>query len=293
MQMVHQGYVEPHNATAIWDQEDRIRIWTSTQGAFPVRTQTAGILQMPESRLKVTPLEIGGGFGGKTHVWIEPLALALSRKANRPVKMVMTREEVFRGSGPTCATSMDIKIGATKDGKITGAQATVRYSAGPWPGMWGMLGAMTAWACYNIENVKAIGIDVEQYGGICSRVNIRADVGFAFATGCIVGQVNVNIQGVSDGVIARGDCVFDGDDITAAAATVSLDDTNDDGDDFGSMANPIGTRRKIRIRRAGNESSPIMRSLNGPPPVRAAAPYDRSRPRRSVWQPHKLKPRPP
>ena len=115
---------------------------------------------MDIAKLKVTSSEIGGGFGGKTHVWIEPLALALSRKANRPVKMVMTREEVFRGSGPTCATSMDIKIGATKDGKITGAQATVRYSAGPWPGMWGMLGAMTAWACYNIENVKAIGIDV-------------------------------------------------------------------------------------------------------------------------------------
>ena len=85
MQMVHQGYIEPHNATAVWDEEDRIKIWTSTQGAFAARTQIAGILQVDVSKVKVTPLEIGGGFGGKIPVYFEPIAAILSRKSRRPV----------------------------------------------------------------------------------------------------------------------------------------------------------------------------------------------------------------
>ena len=84
-------------------------------------------------KLRVTSSEIGGGFGGKTHVWAEPVALALSRKASRPVKLVMTRDEVFRASGPTSATSIDVKIGAKKDGTITAADGDLRYPAAPSP----------------------------------------------------------------------------------------------------------------------------------------------------------------
>ena len=87
---------------------------------------------MEASKLRVTSSEIGGGFGGKTHVWAEPVALALSRKAGRPVKLVMTRDEVLRASGPTSATSIDVRIGARKDGTITAAEATLRYSCGPY-----------------------------------------------------------------------------------------------------------------------------------------------------------------
>ncbi len=88
---------------------------------------------MDIAKLKVTSSEIGGGFGGKTHVWMEPVALALSRKANRPVKLVMTRDEVFRATGPTCSTSIDVKIGATRDGRITAAKAVLRYQDGAFP----------------------------------------------------------------------------------------------------------------------------------------------------------------
>jgi CO/xanthine dehydrogenase Mo-binding subunit len=115
---------------------------------------------MEVAKLKVTSSEIGGGFGGKTHVWMEPVALALSRKANRPVKVVMSREEVFRASGPTSSTSVDVKIGAKKDGRITAASATLRYQGGAFPGIWGMLGAMTAYACYDLKNVQTVGYDV-------------------------------------------------------------------------------------------------------------------------------------
>jgi CO/xanthine dehydrogenase Mo-binding subunit len=100
---------------------------------------------------------------------MEPIALALSRKANRPVKMVMSREEVFKASGPTCSTSMEIKIGAKKDGTIVAARAECRYMNGAFPGMWGTLGGMTAFACYSIPNNKAIGVNV-----LCNRPKVAA-----------------------------------------------------------------------------------------------------------------------
>jgi CO/xanthine dehydrogenase Mo-binding subunit len=159
-EQTHQGYIEPHACLASVGPDGQGELWVTTQGHFTFRNQCAALLGMDIAKLKVTASEIGGGFGGKTHVWMEPVALALSRKANRPVKLVMTRDEVFRGSGPTCSTSMDVKIGAKKDGTITSAVATLRYQDGAFPGIWGMLGAMTAWACYDLKNVKAVAYDV-------------------------------------------------------------------------------------------------------------------------------------
>ncbi|MGD8416076.1 MAG: xanthine dehydrogenase family protein molybdopterin-binding subunit [Pseudomonadales bacterium] len=159
-EQTHQGYIEPHACLASVGPDGQGELWVTTQGHFTFRSVCAELLGMDIAKLKVTSSEIGGGFGGKTHVWMEPLALALSRKANRPVKLVMTRDEVFMGSGPTCSTSMDVKIGATRDGRITAASATLRYQDGPFPGPWGMLGAMTAYACYDLPNVKTVAYDV-------------------------------------------------------------------------------------------------------------------------------------
>ncbi|MCG8557432.1 MAG: molybdopterin-dependent oxidoreductase, partial [Proteobacteria bacterium] len=161
MQMVHQGYIEPHNATAIWDQEDRIRIWTSTQGAFPVRTQTAGILQMPESRLKVTPLEIGGGFGGKIPIYLEPITAILSKKSGgRPVKGIMERRAVFEASGPAPGGVLKVKLGATSDGKLIAAESDIKLEAGAYPGAVIGPAAMCVYACYDIPNTRIDGWDV-------------------------------------------------------------------------------------------------------------------------------------
>jgi CO/xanthine dehydrogenase Mo-binding subunit len=159
-EQTHQGYIEPHACLATVGPDGQGELWVTTQGHFVFRNTCAALLGMDVAKLKVTSSEIGGGFGGKTHVWMEPVALALSRKANRPVKVVMTREEVFRASGPTSATSVDVKIGAKKDGRITAASADLRYANGPFPGIWGMLGAMTAYACYDLKHVKTVGYDV-------------------------------------------------------------------------------------------------------------------------------------
>ena len=159
-EQTHQGYIEPHACVANCNSDGTAELWVCTQGHFVYRQTCASLLGLDVSKLRVTSSEIGGGFGGKTHVWIEPVALALSRKAGRPVKMVMSREEVFRASGPTSATSIDVKIGARKDGKITAATAELRYTNGPYASIWAELGAMTSFACYDLEHVRTVGFEV-------------------------------------------------------------------------------------------------------------------------------------
>ncbi len=160
MEMVHQGYIEPHNATASWNEDDQIKIWTSTQGAFPARTQIAGILQVNVSQVKVTPLEIGGGFGGKIPVYFEPIAAILSKKSGRPVKMVMERTAIFETTGPTPGGKIKIKLGVNNDMKINSAISEIWFEAGANPG--GMIGpaAMCIYAPYNIPNMRIDAWDI-------------------------------------------------------------------------------------------------------------------------------------
>lgn len=156
----HQGYIEPHACLASVGSDGQGELWVCTQGHYMVRNQCASLLGMDVSKLRVTASEIGGGFGGKTTVFIEPVALALSRKAGRPVKLVMSREEVFRASGPTSSASMDVKIGVTKDGRITAGTAEIRFQGGAFAGSPVEFGAMSAFACYDLEHVKTVGYDV-------------------------------------------------------------------------------------------------------------------------------------
>ena len=159
-QSVHQGYIEPHVSTALWNQDGKLTIWTATQGAFTARQQTAELLQVPVSRINVVPCEIGGGFGGKISVYLEPVVALLSRKCGRPVKIAMSRAEVFEGTGPTPGSFMRIKLGATRDGKLVAGEAWLAYDAGAFPG--GMIGpgCMCVFSCYELPNARVDGYDV-------------------------------------------------------------------------------------------------------------------------------------
>ena len=159
-QMVHQGYIEPHAVVASTSEDGQSTVWVTTQGPFTVRAMSARVLGLDVSQIRVIPSEIGGGFGGKTTIYIEPLAILLSRRSGRPVKMVMTREEVFRASGPAPGSRVRVKVGATKDGKITAADATLTYEAGAFRGSPVAAGTMTIFAPYDLENLKLEGYDV-------------------------------------------------------------------------------------------------------------------------------------
>lgn len=157
---VHQGYIEPHVTTVDWNLNGKITIWTSTQHTFGVRSQVAAILKVPEGMIKVIPMEIGGGFGGKVPVYLEPVAAMLSKKSGHPVKMVMTRKEVFEATGPMSGTHMKVKIGVTKEGKITGAKLWFAYEAGAYPGSAVTAAARCSCAPYALENFDIEALDV-------------------------------------------------------------------------------------------------------------------------------------
>ena len=159
-QTVHQGYIEPHASTATWAGDGRLTVWTCTQGSFAIRSSCAAILDISESAIRVIPTEIGGGFGAKITTYLEPVAAVLSKKSGRPVQVVMSRKDVFEGTGPTSASTMRTKIGATKDGKITAAQVWMAFEAGAYPGSPIGGGTLCATGPYNIANLLVDGYDV-------------------------------------------------------------------------------------------------------------------------------------
>jgi CO/xanthine dehydrogenase Mo-binding subunit len=186
---VHQGYIEPHAATALWNNDGRVQVWCSTQGAFVVRDVVACLLDLPVSRVKVTPTEIGGGFGGKIPVYVEPVAALLSKKSGRPVKIVMTRREVLEGSGPTPGSLVRVKIGADANGKFVAAQAYLAYEAGAYPG--GMVGAgsMCVFAAYDIPNQTIDGYDVLVNKPSTAAYRAPGAPNAAFATESVVDEI--------------------------------------------------------------------------------------------------------
>ena len=157
---VHQGYIEPQAAVAEWRADGQVTIWCSTQGAFAVREQVSQILGHPISQVKVIPTEIGGGFGGKITVYLEPVAAILSRKSGRPVKMTMDRSEVLMATGPTPGTYVRVKMGVDAEGRLTAAEAYLAYEAGAFPGSPVGAGCICVFAPYSLKNVRIDGYDV-------------------------------------------------------------------------------------------------------------------------------------
>jgi len=166
---VHQAYIEPHACVATIGADGQATVYASSQGHFMIRAFCAKLLGMEISNIRVIPLEIGGGFGGKTIVYLEPVALKLSQISGKPVKLVMSREEVFRASGPTSGAVVEVKMGAMKDGTIVAAQAVLKYQAGAFPGSPVQPGLMCAFAMYDIANVHVTGYDV-----ISNRAKVAA-----------------------------------------------------------------------------------------------------------------------
>ena len=186
---VHQGYIEPHNVTALWNHDGRLHLWCSTQGAFVVRDVTSKILEIPVSSIRVTPTEIGGGFGGKIPVYMEPVAALLSKKSGRPVKIIMSREDVFLGTGPTAGTHSRVKIGATSDGTIQAMEAELAYEAGAYPGSFVTPGGMCVFAAYECANISVEGYDVVVNKPSCAAYRAPGAPQAAFAAEQVIDEV--------------------------------------------------------------------------------------------------------
>ncbi|MCI0441221.1 MAG: xanthine dehydrogenase family protein molybdopterin-binding subunit [Chloroflexi bacterium] len=193
---VHQGYIEPHAATAHWSSDGYLTIWCSSQGHFAFRDHISHILKIPVSHVKVVPMEIGGGFGAKGQggVYLEPVAAMLSKKAARPVKIAMSRTEVFSGTGPTSGTHISVKMGATKAGRITAAQARMIYEAGAFPGSPVGGACRTMFAPYDIPNGQIEAYDVVLNVQKAAAYRAPGSPAAAFAVECVVDELGDNLN---------------------------------------------------------------------------------------------------
>ncbi len=186
---VHQGYIEPHACTVSHAADGKVTIWSSSQGQFMVRAMTSLLTGIPQSNIRAIPAEIGGGFGAKTIVYLEPVAVLLSKKSGRPVKIVMSRDDVQRATGPAPGSLMTVKIGAKKDGTLVAAKGDFYLQAGCLPGspLRGPVGC--SFAAYAIPNVLSTGYDVVSNRSKVAAYRAPGAPHGAFATETVLDEI--------------------------------------------------------------------------------------------------------
>jgi xanthine dehydrogenase YagR molybdenum-binding subunit len=123
--------LETHGLVALWEDGDRITVWASTQATFTYRDQLAEHFKIPKSNIRVITEYMGGGFGSKLRTRPHSfLAVRLSRATRKPVRLMLERWEEHLATGNRPDSLQNIKIGAKKDGKITGIKLVSYGTAG-------------------------------------------------------------------------------------------------------------------------------------------------------------------
>ena len=184
---MHQGYIEPQACVASTAEDGQIELWCSTQAPWVFRDRLSNILKIETAKIRVQQSEMGGGFGGKTGFYPEPIAIQLSRKAKRPVKIMLTRNEVFRATGPVSGTKSRIKIGCKKDGTITAAEAELIFQTGCFTGSAFTNAPQAMFTRYALKNVKTTSYEV-----VSNRPKVNS-----FRAPCVP-QIVFGVEGVID-----------------------------------------------------------------------------------------------
>ena len=154
---IHHCYMEPHAVLADY-KKDKTTIWTNGQRTFDIAVLIAGLFNMPVSKVRVINTKVGGGFGGKITARLEPVAMALSKKSRKPVKMVLTRQEEFTSFGGQHSAVVKIRSGATKDGRLTAVEMETVWDAGAYTdggiSVASLAGGAGAPGPYRVPNLK-------------------------------------------------------------------------------------------------------------------------------------------
>ncbi|MGN6813637.1 MAG: xanthine dehydrogenase family protein molybdopterin-binding subunit, partial [Thermomicrobiales bacterium] len=156
---VHQSYIEPQTCVAVPDGMGGVTIHASTQGIFRTRQVVAQTLGLAESQIRVVPMPVGGGFGGKFGL-IEPLTAGAALAVRRPVRLAFTRTEDLLTANPTPAATITVRVGATAAGRLTALEGRVVFDTGAYPNspMGGSAFALAG--CYHIPNLDIRGYEV-------------------------------------------------------------------------------------------------------------------------------------
>jgi CO/xanthine dehydrogenase Mo-binding subunit len=159
--MVHQGYLEAHAVLAEWDRNGLLTLWASTQGSFNTRSEVADVLGIPENRIRVIPVECGGGFGGKIRALCEPITAVLAQVTRRPVRYVMTRREELEAGMPAPQVIIKLKTGVKRDGTLMALDAETVIDSGAFSGAVlavsaVFLGSMYKWPSFDIRGFEVL-----------------------------------------------------------------------------------------------------------------------------------------
>ena len=262
--MVHQGYVEPQNATAHVAADGRVTVWCSTQAAFGVREEVADMCDIPLSNIKVVPMEIGGGFGGKLFVVLEPLAVLLSKQSGKPVKMTMTRAEVLQATGPTSGSHVTVRMGAKKNGKLTAAKVELAYEAGAYAGSPVSMAAMCVLAPYLLEHVRIDGYDVVVNRPKAGAYRAPGATNAAFASESVIDELAgmCGLDGVEfrlRNAVKEGDRRADG----PVFARIGFIETLEAARDSDHWQTPLGEPESEHLRRGRGIASGFWFNIAG------------------------------
>ena len=219
--MMHQGYIEPHATLAAYDATSgELTVWTATQGQFFVRDSISAILNMPETKIRVIGMELGGGFGGKISL-NQPLVAMLSRLSGRPVKHIFTRNEDLVGATPSPQCVVELKTGMKKDGAVTAIQAKVVYDSGAYPGAPAVVGGILIGGYYNFPN-----LEIEAYEVLTNKVSVGAirAPGAHNVTFAIESHMNMMAKeaGLDPLEVRLKNCVGKGDEMPSKIAYPSI-----------------------------------------------------------------------
>ena len=191
---VNQAAMEPHATLAIWEPNDRLTVYSSTQVPFYLHRTIAAVCEMPMSQIRVIKPLIGGGFGGKSEIIpLEVAACVLAKKSRKPVKITYTREEVFLAHRGRPITIVYLKVGLNRAGKITAVQARVIQDGGAYCGYGPVTvlysGALLG-AIYDIANVQYDGFRVLTNKPACGAMRGHGTVNVRFAFESILDQLS-------------------------------------------------------------------------------------------------------
>ena len=156
---VHQGFLETHVSAARSEPDGTLTIWTSTQGSFFTRKETARVLGLPLSRIRVVAMPVGGGFGGKICL-LEPLVGALARLTGRAVRCQLTRHEEFLMGRAAPGAVVDLELGADAEGRLTGLRSKVWFDNGAGAGGLAGLAGLMLCGAYRLAAYDFAGYDV-------------------------------------------------------------------------------------------------------------------------------------
>lgn len=126
----HQGYLEPYASVMAIDDDGRVQAWCSSKAPFRARIQLAKAVSIPEEKIKVNVVCVGGDFGGKGDARDLPIAYFLAKQSGRPVKIIMTYGEELTASNPTHPTVITIQSGVNRDGRLVARWVRCVHASG-------------------------------------------------------------------------------------------------------------------------------------------------------------------